>query len=45
MHFKNSIVASASIQVVGTYNRSDGTFLWGWDQLTLTCYFKRSMHY
>lgn len=31
LHFKNGMVASASIQVVGTYNRSDGTFLWGWD--------------
>lgn len=30
-HFKNGKVANASIQVVGTYNQSDGTFLWGWD--------------
>ncbi len=25
------VVASASFQIVGTYNSEDGTFLWGWD--------------
>jgi hypothetical protein len=30
-HFKNGTTASAPIQVVGTYNKLDGTFLWGWD--------------
>ena len=30
-HFADDTVASASIQVVGTYNTSDGSFLWGWD--------------
>lgn len=24
-------VVSAPVQVIGTYNRLDGTFLWGWD--------------
>lgn len=24
-------VVTAPVQVVGTYNRKDGTFLWGWD--------------
>ena len=27
----DSVVATAPIQVVGTYNTADGTFLWGWD--------------
>ncbi|OAN65994.1 hypothetical protein A7X12_13800 [Sphingomonas sp. TDK1] len=26
-----SYVATAPVQVIGTYNRRDGTFLWGWD--------------
>lgn len=25
------LIATAPIQVVGTYNTDDGTFLWGWD--------------
>ena len=30
-HFADGTVANASIQVVGTYNTSDGTFLWAWN--------------
>ena len=30
-YFADSLQAVAPIQVVGTYNREDGTFLWGWD--------------
>lgn len=26
-----SYIASAPVQVIGTYNSRDGTFLWGWD--------------
>lgn len=29
--FANDTVAQADIQIVGTYNTLDGTFLWGWD--------------
>ncbi|WP_437879710.1 DUF6882 domain-containing protein [Pseudomonas sp. LRF_L74] len=29
--FANGTTATAPIQVVGTYNQDDGTFLWGWD--------------
>lgn len=29
--FANGVSATAPIQVVGTYNKADGTFLWGWD--------------
>lgn len=29
--FTNGSTATAAIQVVGTYNTSDKTFLWGWD--------------
>lgn len=29
--FEKGVTATASIQVVGTYNKADGTFLWGWD--------------
>jgi hypothetical protein len=29
--FANGTTATAAIQVVGTYNTLDGTFLWGWD--------------
>jgi hypothetical protein len=29
--FADGTVATAAIQVVGTYNTLDGTFLWGWD--------------
>jgi uncharacterized protein DUF6882 len=25
------VAATAPIQVIGTYNPADGTFLWGWD--------------
>jgi hypothetical protein len=27
----NGMIATANLQVVGTYNTADGTFLWGWD--------------
>ncbi|MEX8194939.1 DUF6882 domain-containing protein [Comamonas guangdongensis] len=30
-HFADCITATAPIQVVGTYNLADGSFLWGWD--------------
>ena len=29
--FADGVRATAPIQVVGTYNQVDGTFLWGWD--------------
>jgi hypothetical protein len=29
--FPDRTTASAAIQVIGTYNTADGTFLWGWD--------------
>lgn len=29
--FADGTMASAPIQVIGTYNLEDGTFLWGWD--------------
>jgi hypothetical protein len=29
--FADGTVATAPIQIVGTYNPADGTFLWGWD--------------
>ena len=29
--FADGVKATAPIQVVGTYNHLDGTFLWGWD--------------
>jgi hypothetical protein len=29
--FAKGVTATARIQVVGTYNKTDGTFLWGWD--------------
>jgi L-rhamnose isomerase len=29
--FADGTVATAAIQVVGTYNQADGSFLWGWD--------------
>ena len=29
------IVATAPVQIVGTYNTQDGTWLWGWDNLSL----------
>lgn len=29
--FADGLKATAPIQVVGTYNQVDGTFLWGWD--------------
>jgi hypothetical protein len=29
--FKDGVTAIAPIQVIGTYNSKDGTFLWGWD--------------
>jgi hypothetical protein len=27
----NTITATASVQIIGTYDTSDGTWLWGWD--------------
>lgn len=30
-HFADGTTATAPIQVVGTYNQADGSFLWGWD--------------
>lgn len=30
-HFADGATATAHIQVVGTYNQADGSFLWGWD--------------
>ena len=29
--FADGTVATAPVQVVGTYNSDDGTFFWGWD--------------
>ena len=29
--FSDGVKATAPIQVVGTYNQQDDTFLWGWD--------------
>ena len=29
--FEDGRVATASVQIVGTYNPTDGTFMWGWD--------------
>ena len=29
--FSDGMVASASLQVIGTLNLTDGTWLWGWD--------------
>ena len=29
--FAKGVTATAPIQVIGTYNNADGTFLWGWD--------------
>ncbi|OYT86814.1 MAG: hypothetical protein CFE46_15375 [Burkholderiales bacterium PBB6] len=29
--FSDGVTAPAPIQVVGSYNTADGTFLWGWD--------------
>lgn len=29
--FADGMRATAPIQVIGTYNQKDGTFLWGWD--------------
>jgi len=29
--FADGVVATASVQIVGTYNPQSGTFLWGWD--------------
>ena len=33
--FSNGMKATAPIQVIGTYNQVDGTFLWGWDHLSV----------
>ncbi len=29
--FADGTIAEADLQIVGTYNTEDGTFLWGWD--------------
>jgi hypothetical protein len=29
--FSDGTIAEADMQIVGTYNTEDGTFLWGWD--------------
>src|SRR5262245_33411531 len=29
--FADGMTARAQIQIIGTYNTEDGTFLWGWD--------------
>jgi len=31
LQFANGVKVTAPVQVVGTYNENDGTFLWGWD--------------
>ena len=31
--FEDGITAKAPMQIIGTYNLADGTFLWGWDHL------------
>ena len=30
-NFADGTIAEAELQIVGTYNTLDGTFLWGWD--------------
>jgi transcription elongation factor Elf1 len=27
----NGIIATCAVQIIGTYNTEDGTWLWGWD--------------
>jgi hypothetical protein len=29
--FNDGTIAESNVQIIGTYNREDGTFLWGWD--------------
>ena len=29
--FANGTIASSPVQIIGTYNAKDGTFMWGWD--------------
>lgn len=29
--FSDGTIAEADMQIIGTYNTDDGTFLWGWD--------------
>ena len=31
----NGICAKAAVQIIGTYNTDDGTWLWGWDNPSL----------
>lgn len=40
--FPNKIVASAPVQIIGTYNPKDGTFLWGWDNPSVDDKLKRA---
>ncbi|WP_421246920.1 DUF6882 domain-containing protein [Aeromonas sanarellii] len=34
--FADGVVATAPVQIVGTYNPQNGTFLWGWDHPSVT---------
>lgn len=31
----NGMIATAPVQIIGTYNTQDGTWLWGWDNPSL----------
>lgn len=31
LHFEDGTVATADMQIIGTLNTEDGTFLWGWE--------------
>lgn len=40
--FANGVVATAPVQIVGTYNPKSGTFLWGWDHPSVSAPLRRA---
>lgn len=40
--FPNKVIASAPVQIIGTYDPNDGSFLWGWDNPSVDDKLKRA---
>ncbi len=43
------LIATAAVQIIGTYNTQDGTWLWGWDnpslEISLTEHARKVQHF
>lgn len=44
LDFADGTVATAPVQLIGTYNDEDGSFLWGWDHPSIEPELQKTAH-